>query len=419
MGEVDETCDAASMHGALRLVSFAFPTFLTLVLPMPATAHASELHPLSEALPAAAIEFRVRADDFQSPAEVLECTYRPRRERDVRKERHLHLFGSPWQAGSRDLISTQRETSHATHATVAVTAGVVRCSVPLRDPEPGYEDYQLHSVRIGRLTFARWTASAPQLPAEFGLHVEPTALRGTVRPDGCAATPLGGSFPLWPQLRVVEVVVAAVDVPTLQLWDNSTKHHWDGWRFDPPVHWEHGYSVVHARPDEPTVWISHSPDPYPRNRGADDTAARLAPRVWREAALEIFWPQGATLDLTDVKFDREVSVVALPLHSLPAAARATLARANLLQPGAELGSLPAQDWESIATLGVSVDDSARDGAALAIAPAADGREILRVTRGRLAESWAFFFVAPYDAERRVRVAALVLHPQAWSGTRPE
>src|SRR5688572_13190622 len=95
---------AAGMRGL-------FPQLLTSLLALlsPMTTSASGLHPLKTALPDAALHFTLRNAARSQEEIVVECDYRPRRERDVRKQRALHLIDSVWRIGSRDVVTVNRE----------------------------------------------------------------------------------------------------------------------------------------------------------------------------------------------------------------------------------------------------------------------------------------------------------------------
>src|SRR5688572_30873430 len=130
-----------------------FVPFLAVLCPM--TTLASGLHPIQTALPVGELHLTLRNAAHSSDDVVVECDYQPRRERDVRKERSLHLIDSPWRIGSRDVLSVQREEARRVTQAVRAADSTVTISVPLYHPDPVYRAYQLARVRVGDIRFER------------------------------------------------------------------------------------------------------------------------------------------------------------------------------------------------------------------------------------------------------------------------
>jgi hypothetical protein len=116
-----------------------FPQLLMSLLALlsPLTARASGLHPLKTALPEAELHLTLRTAARANEEVVVECDYKPRRERDVRKERALHLFDFlPWRIGSRDVLSVHREEAIRVTRTARAVDTTVIVTVPLHHPDP-------------------------------------------------------------------------------------------------------------------------------------------------------------------------------------------------------------------------------------------------------------------------------------------
>src|SRR5688572_21456815 len=96
--------------GVRGLFPYLLISSFTLLSPMTSTA--SGLHPLKTALPDAELHLTLQNAARSNEEVVVECDYRPRRERDVRKERALHLIDSIWRIGSRDVLSVHREEAN-------------------------------------------------------------------------------------------------------------------------------------------------------------------------------------------------------------------------------------------------------------------------------------------------------------------
>src|SRR5688500_11872940 len=99
--------DGALSFGHVAAMRGRFPQLLVslFALLLPMTGASSGLHPLKHALPEGGIQFTLRNAAHAHEEIVVECDYRPRRERDVRKERALHLIDSVWRIGSRDVLT--------------------------------------------------------------------------------------------------------------------------------------------------------------------------------------------------------------------------------------------------------------------------------------------------------------------------
>lgn len=374
------------------------------------------LHPLGEAIVPGEIRFRMGGVVEAGEAFGVEAVYRPHRERDVKKTRHLGLFAG-WIGGAgREWIRTQREESHTCRQHVTATDGGLRFEVPLRDPEAGYGDYQLEAVwvtggRWGRIGFDRWFAAAPVLDEGFGLRCGSGVLRGRLRPGGLGADPLRGSLPLWPGLREVEVEVRPVRLPGLVLFEARRKHEWDGWRQTTPAFWPGGHTIVVRHTNGPTVWRVHSYDPVAPS-GAGPVGRPMPPEgVLAGVHLDVYWPEGELLEFADAEFGGDVEVVTVSVAKLPERAAALLAESVRQRPGMELETLSAAELEEFEEalpekvekpfeVGMEGDDG--DGS------------VLRIRRmAGLGEPWLCVFLTPYEEGRRYRVAGLVLRPVAF------
>lgn len=406
---------AAAMRCSLRrrAATVCTMTFIALTS-MPLSA--SDLHPISAPLPAAEIRFQLRGGVRAGSVTVVQSTYRARREGDVKKERHMHLFDSPWRSGSRDLLSVHREESHVVRQDVRVVDGGVAFALPLRDPDSAYRNYQLASVRVDDFEFARWFAETPALDPGFGLECTADSLRGVARSGGLGAEPLRGALPLWPGLRHVALQFAQEEVPVVRLWDPMEKHHWDGWRRAVPQAWPGGRTILARHIASPTVWRAH--EYFATPPAGEPVVARPVPPagVLPGVALEVFWAEGGALEFPEVRFDRPVSVIALRVEGLGARAKALLAERARRRPGVEPGSLTTAEWDELEALAAPANDEPVE---LKMQRTAQGKEQLVVHRRKLDESWLYLFGTEYDSDRRRALTSLVLHPQRWAGPLPE
>lgn len=401
-----------------RLVTLSL---LLSLFPHRMSASDPSLHPLGESVAAGTIQFTLHDAAVVDERVAIECVYRPYRERDVIKHRSLHLLGSAFRIGSGP-VSTQRDEFHSVRQEVRPTNSTARFAVALRDPEADFSAYQLASIRIlgqrvGSLEFERWFPKTPALPAGFGLNCTPEKLGGTVRPGGLGAHPLGGSLPLWPTLRAVELTYAPVDKPEIQLWDALAKKHWEGWRLTTPESWPGGSTVVARHIAGPTVWRGHDYFAFPP-AGAPTVARPVPPvGVLPGVSLEVFWSKGDTLDFPEVILEGTVDMIALPVAKLTPRAREILALNTTLQPGLEPASISVADWELLNGLAVPSDAVP---VATALKTNAEGKDVMQMKRGgKFTEPWLFLFGSGYDANRRYSLRALVLHPQPWTGPLPE
>ena len=386
----------------------------TLFALMGSVGPAAALHPLSTALPQAEIRIHLSGVVPGGQATVVETRYSPRREGDVKKERRFHLFDSPWRSGSRDLTSVAREEAHLVHQAVPVVGGVAVFSVPLHDPDAAYRGYQLAAISVAGVKLARWFAQSPQLDPAFGLECTADALRGALRLGAFGAQPLNGALPLWPGLRQVVLQLAPLQMPGLRLWDPLAKNHWDGWRTVPPLAWPGGETVLARHVSSSAVWRGHAyfatlPADAPPIDRAQPPADAL-PGV----TLEVFWPDGDTLEFPEVQFERPVSTLALRLAGLSDRAKSLLEHSVQLRPGAEIGSLTAAEWDELKALGATAKDEP-----VTLQRNAQGGGPLVLRRRTLDESWLYLFSAEYDARRRRALTALLLHPRRWAGSVPE
>lgn len=375
---------------------------------------ASALHPLPTALPQAEIRIHLSGVLPGGPAAVVETRYSPRREGDVKTERRFHLFDSPWRSGSRDTTSAAREDSHLVRQAVPVVGGVAVFSVPLHDPEAAYRGYQLATVSVADVKLARWFAQAPQLDPAFGLECAADTLRGALRLGAFGAQPLNGALPLWPGLRQVVLQLAPLQMPELRLWDPLAKKHWDGWRTASPLAWPGGHTVLARHISSSAVWRGHAYFAIQPAEAPPIDRAQPPPDALPGVALEVFWPEGDTLEFPEAKFERPVTAVALRLASLSARAKSLLERSVQLRPGAEIGSLTAAEWDELKALGAKAKDEP-----VTLQRNAQGKAQLVLHRRMLDESWLYLFGTEYDAQHRRALTSLVLHPQRWTGAVPE
>lgn len=403
--------------------SFSMRSFLlTLAVVLPMSASDPHLHPLGKSIAPGEIQFTLRGAATTGAPFSVECVYRPYRERDVKQKRGLNLPFGAWAGYSQNkgLISTQRDEFHSWRREFTAPGSDASFTVPLRSPAEGHEAYQLAEVRIvsgpvGTLEFSRWSEKTPELDPGFGLTCTADSLRGTVRPSGLGATPLRGELPLWPPLRTVDLEFSPVDVPVVRLWDSMKKHHWDGWRQATPQFWPGGRSIVLRHVGGPTVWRDHEYYAYPP-ADAPRIDKPLPPEgVLPGAVVEVFWPEGDVLQFPETRFDQSVDVLAAPLARMAPRFRELLGLSAVLRPGLEMGSLSAAEWGEMDELADMKDLPV----AVELAPGADGKTWLKVTRRKLTEPWVFVFAAVYDDDRRAVLTSLVLNPRAWSGPLPE
>jgi hypothetical protein len=370
----------------------------------------SSLHPLKTKLPAATLRVELRGARLADGAGLLECTYRPRRAWDVRKTWHLHLFGSAFRIGSRDWLTVQREEFHVERRELRGTGDAVAFEVPLRAPDRRHARYQLEELRVGDVRFARWFEAAPQLPAGFGLQATKEELRGEVLLDGIDAEPLRGALPLWPALRRIDVRVRRVARRSLRLFDALERHHWDGWRQDPPLSGNGGRSIVVRHVENDVVWRTHEID-------ASSSSGRHS-----GIGLEVFWPSGERLELPEARFVGTVDVIGFALRALPARAATLLAESARARAGIPTFTLSTSEWNELEALALDRDAWPVDFRACA---APDGGEHLEVRRessrgdSRWTEAFLALFGAEPAADDRRCIAAFALHPSAWQGALPE
>lgn len=395
--------------------------FLVLFFAARMPASDSSLHPLGRPVEFGEIRFALRSAASAGETLGLECVYRPHRERDVKKTRHLNLLRGWIGGGSRDWIRVQHEEFHSVRRRIAATGSDVSFVVPLRDPEDGHDAYQLDAVRIvggvmGNLSFERWFAAPPKLHPGFGLACTATELRGVLRPSGLGAQPLRGSPPLWAGLRTVDLEFVPMEVPAVRLFESSAKHHWDGWRQTTPHTWPGGRTIVVRHVGAPTVWREHEYFAFPP-ASESGVVEPVPPRgVLPGVHLEVFWPEGESLAFPETRFERDVTVVATPVSKLPARTRELLAESVRLRPGCEPSSMSADQWAELETSVAKIDPPV----SVEMASAADGERTLRVGRGRgFAEPWLYAFGAAYETGRRFVVTCLVLSPERWTGSLPE
>ncbi|MBK8230991.1 MAG: hypothetical protein IPK72_10485 [Candidatus Eisenbacteria bacterium] len=371
------------------------------------------LHPLKQELPRAEIDFRLRTSGFESALTLVQCTYRARRDRDVKSERHLHLLDGPWRIGSKDLVTVSREEFHHHRLEVRLEEGEHRFSVPLRDPDPDWARYQLDEVSFGNVSFSRWFETAPELSAGYGLVVEPGALSGTVPLGGLGAEPLRGALPLWPELRTVTLTLREPTAPEITVWDGLTRHDWDGWRQSVPEQWKGGDTVVARHISSPVVYVRHTYDVVLPGWGAKppDGIAPAMPGV----QLEVYWPDESVLYFPEVRLGGQVNVTGVPLARWTDAQRDLLREASLRRPGVEPWTLSTRQGEAL----LAVPDLADEAASFAIEPDSTGAERLVVWRGALTEDWIYLLTSGVPEEERIVVYGVLLHPEPWSGPLPE
>ncbi len=383
----------------------------------------SSLHPIGKPLAAGEIQFTLRAAACPGEPVGIECVYQPCRERDVIKRRSWHLFSSPFRIGS-GLVTVQREEFHNVRQEVRPTDSSVRFRVALRAPDARYARYQLASVRVisscvGTIEFKRWFAASPGpgLDPGFGLNCAVETLGGEIHPGGLGPGPLAGYLPLWPTLRIVDLIHVPKQRPEVRLWDASAKHHWDGWRQTSPHHWPGGSTMVARHLTAPTVWRAHEYHPFSRPEAPSEAKPVPPAGALSGVGLEVYWPEGEPLEFPEVRFDRAVDQLALPVARLTPRARQLLALSATLRPGVEQHSISTAEWNELEALAVDVDESPIKAT---IKPGRKGGEVMMIhRRGALIEPWLILFGADYDQGRRRSVQALVLDPARWTGPLPE
>lgn len=411
--------DLVGVLRSCRLQRLAGFLFLSLGLPM--SGADPSLHPLGERIAPGEIHFTLRNAAKRGEDFGVECVYRPFRERDVKKSRHLNLLRGWIGSGSKDLIRVQRTEFHSVRQSIKAADSNMVFTVSLRDPETGFEAYQLDAVRIvggvtRALEFERWFPGTPGLNAGFGLRCDAASLRGTLRPSGLAASPLRGSAPLWPTLRTVDVVFAPVFVPAVQLWESTAKHHWDGWRQTTPLYWPGGRSIVLTHISGPNVWREHEYSPF----GDAKDPARAQPNppagVMPGVQLEVFWAGEDALEFPEVRFETEVFALRIPLSKMPARMAELLALNVRQRPGLEQGTLSAEEWVELDALA----PEPQGPITLEMVAAGDNKTLLKVNRrSGFTEPWLCIFGGAYDDGKRYRVAALLLRPERWTDPLPE
>lgn len=394
--------------------------FLAIGLALRMEASDPSMHSLGQPVGPGEIQFTLRGAASAGESYAVECVYRPHRERDVKKTRHLNLLRGWIGSGSRDLVKVQREEFHSVRRPFTATGSDMTFAVSLHDPDGEYAAYQLESVRVvgsvtGTLEFERWFATTPDLDDGFGLKCTATSLRGTLRPSGLAAPPLRGSPPLWPTLRTVDLEFTPVDVPVVRLFEATSKHHWDGWRQSTPQSWPGGRTLVLRKTGEPTVWREHEYYAFPP--AGEPRAIRPAPPqdVMPGVQVEVFWPEGESLPFPETRFERDVQVVVAPVSKLPPRMIELLAQSVRLRPGWEPSSLSAREWQDLEASAPEIDLPL----SIEMAASDDGRTTLKISRRHaFTEPWICIFGAAYDADRRFVVTSLRVSPERWSGPLP-
>lgn len=408
-------------QGTWRRVLPLIRVFLLFCFDVPMSAVDPSLHPLGRPIGPGEIHFQLRGAASAGESYAVESVYRPYREWDVRKTRHLGLLRGWLGPGSSGLIRTQREEFHSVRQQCQAQGSDMTFVVPLRDPDGDHAAYQLESVRVvgrvtGTLEFERWSASPPELDTGFGLKCEAASLRGILRPSGLGAAPLRGSFPLWPALRTVDVQFTRVEVPPLRLFEASAKHHWDGWRQTVPQEWPGGRTIVLRRLGAATVWREHEYHAVPPAGESPLPRPSPPPGVLPGVQLELFWPEGDSLEFPETRFDGEVAMIAVPVSKLPPRMTGLLAQSVRRRPGWEPGSLSAGEWSDLQAAVPSLEMPL----SVEMASSGEGQNVLRITRKPgFIEPWVCTFGAPYDEGRRVIVTSLLVNPDRWTGPLPE
>lgn len=380
------------------------------------------LHPLGRAVDPGEIQFTLRKAAMPGESYAVECVYRPWRARDVKKSRHLNLFGGWIGGGSPGLIKVQREEFHSVRHSYTATGSDMKFTVSLRDPDSEYRAYQLETVRVvgrvsGTVEFERWFVAMPNLDPGFGFECGATALHGAVRPSGLGAQPLRGSLPLWSTLRWVELEWKAVEVPVLRVFEATSKHHWEGWRQTTPHSWPGGRTIVVRQVGDPTVWREHEYHAFPP--AGEPLELQLAPPqgVMAGVHLEIFWPEGDSLEFPETNFERDVEMMAVPVSKLPGRMRELLGQSVRLRPGWESSSISAEEWKEMEAL----VPERRMPLAMEMAPSGSGGKArLKMVRlSGFSEPWVWAFGTVYDDNRRYRLTTLLITPERWRGSLPE
>ncbi|MBL9169116.1 MAG: hypothetical protein JNN07_15355 [Verrucomicrobiales bacterium] len=379
------------------------------------------LHSLAQPIPPGDVQFTLREAAGAGEASGVEAVYRPYRERDVKKTRSLNLWRGWMGSGSRELIRVQREEFRSVRQSLVASGSNLTFAVSLRCPDAKYGAYQLQSVRVvagrlGHLEFERWSTETPILDAGFGLQCSVSSLRGEARPSGLAAQPLRGSLPLWPTLRTVDLQFSPVEVPVVRLFESTSKHHWDGWRQTIPQGWPGGRTIVLRQVNGPTVWREHEYYAFPP-ANEPPLAHPVPPSgVMSGIQVEVFWPEGGSLDFPETRFETSVEMIAVALSKLPPRMAELLAHSVRLRPGIEPGSISAQEWRE---LEASVPELELP-LSIEMAPSAQGSTALKITRRpAFTEAWVCTFAAPYDDARRFLLTSLLLRPERWIGPVPE
>lgn len=404
-----------------RIFSTLIVLFFNPLEVMPASD--SSLHPLNKPMPAGEVQFTLRDAGCPGQPVGIECVYQPCRERDVIKRRSWHLLGSPFRIGS-GLTSVQREEFHHARQEVRPADRSVQFRVALQDPDARYSRYQLASVRVvsgcvGTIEFKRWFPETPSLDPGFGLGCAKDTLRGMIHPSGLGPGPLAGYLPLWPTLRTVDLTYVPANMTVVQLWEASAKHHWDGWRQATPQQWPGGSTIVARHLTAPTVWRAHEYHPFSRPDAPTNAKPVPPADALPGVVLEVFWPEGDRLEFPEVRFERPVDLLALPVARLTPRAREVLALGATLRPGLEHHSLGSAEWNELESVAADAD---KIPVVTEINPGADGRELMVIKRRvGLKEPWLFVFGAEYDhfQGRRHAVKALVINPVRWTGPQPE
>jgi hypothetical protein len=291
----------------------------------------------------------------------------------------------------------------------------------MRDPGDDYAAYQLEGVRIvgrrtGTLEFERWFPTTPRLDPGFGLECSETSLRGTLRPSGLTAQPLRGSPPLWPALRTVDLQYERVDPPVVRLFEATSKHHWDGWRQTTPRSWPGGRSVVLRHVGAPTVWREHEYHAVQPSGEAPVVRPKPPDGILPGIQLEVFWPEGPTLEFPETRFEADAEVVTLPLSKLPPGMTERLAQSVSQRPGWEPSSVSAQEWHELQAAVPDIESPL----SIAMVPSVGDGTALRITRlHAFREAWLCVFAAAYDGDRRWILTSLLVRPERWTGPLPE
>jgi hypothetical protein len=132
--------------------------------------------------------------------------------------------------------------------------------------------------------------------------------------------------------------------------------------------------------------------------------------------LEVYWPSGESLEFPGARLDGDVEWVSVPLGKLPPRAAELLVQSVCLRPGQEPGSWSAQEWEVFEDSLPEIEPPVT----VEMAPGDGDQTVLRITRKPgYGEPWVCPFLSPYGEDRRYRVIALLVRPEAWTGPLPE